>query len=137
MPDGLTFNCSMVRQADGFYEVGVRYSDTDNIDIDILAADDDMDCLLEDLVYDFIEEYLIQSAELNSKEKQESEDENVDQDAYVSQLEQLIEDLTVENNSLKTDLTVLQRRVNDAVNENQKQKDATAKYLEAWLKSLR
>ena len=135
MPEGLTFNCSMVRQPDDFYEVGLRYSDTEGIDIDILAADDDLPGLLEDLVYDFMDEYMAQYCELDSSEESESDEEVADK-AYISQLESLIEDLTYENNSLKTDLKILQRRADDAVNENQKQKDALTRYLEGWLHSL-
>ena len=140
MPQGLTFNCSMVCQPDGFYEVGVHYSDTDGIDIDILETDDDMEDLAEDLLYDFMEEYLYQRTDQSPQEEEESDEEAVDfsdyYEDYIDQLETIIEDLTYENNSLKTDLKILQRRADDAVNENQKQKESLVKYLNAWLKSL-
>ena len=69
-PKAMTFSYSLESTPDDFYEVGIHYSDTDGIEIDMLTSDDeDVYGLVEDTLYDFMEEYLAQKKSQTKKLK--------------------------------------------------------------------
>lgn len=114
---GTTMNCSLVEN-DGKYELGIKYTDSDGIDIDYTTESEDVLSLIEDAYEAIANQYEDQKRSLEEPdEKFEEESEKPQKDEYTLQLEKIIEDLTIENNSLKTDLDILQRRADDAVNE--------------------
>ena len=125
MSYGITLNCSLIQpKNESGYQMGVSIKNSDGIDIDYSIEGDDIDTMLEEAIYDIFEDYAVQTQKLEqakkakeekvkkAEEKQEAEDE------YILQLHKIIEDLTQENNSLKTDLDILQKRADDAVNKN-------------------
>ena len=138
-PKSMTFSYSLDTTADNFYEVGIHYSDTDGVDIDMLASDDELEGLIEDIMCDFMDEYYAQKDNLLEEEYEEEYDEeesDEEVEEYIADLEAMIEDLTYENNSLKTDLKILQRRADDAVNESIKQRESFVRNLQNWLDYL-
>lgn len=136
-PKAMTFSYSLESTPDDFYEVGIHYSDTDGIEIDMLTSDDeDVYGLVEDTLYDFMEEYLAQKNSLALDDCEEESDEEVEEEDYVAELEGIIDDLIYENNSLKTDIKILQRRADDAVNESIKQRESFVRNLKNWLDYL-
>lgn len=109
MPKGVTVNCSMVEQ-DGKYEIGFHYKDSDGINVEKKANGEDYESLIYDIFDDVLEDISKQQAAQKKKVEEKK-------DPYVAQLEKIIEDLTYENNSLKTDLNILQKRADEAVNK--------------------
>lgn len=122
MGKGVTINCSVVEQ-DGEYEVGFNYSDSDGLDIEANLDGDDVEEVLDELVNIIVDEYTDFLAEKTKQAEEEKESDEEAEDTYVRQLEKIIEDLTAENNSLKTDNDILQRRADDAVNNSLKEDD--------------
>ena len=114
MEKGLTISCSLNKFNDEDYELGVRYSDTDGIEIDQYQSGDNLESLLEDAIIEMAQEYYNQAAELKSDE--EAVEEEMSDTEYIAYLEQQIEQLQEERNSLAADNEILQRRADDAVN---------------------
>ena len=112
---GMTISCSMIEN-DGQYEVGFSYKDSDDIEFDETYEGDDLEDILEDLANDAVASLIEQRLGMPQEEEEKSEEE-AEKDEYTLQLEKIIEDLTAENNSLKTDVKILQRRADDAVNK--------------------
>lgn len=127
MSYGLTLNYSMVEQ-DGKYEMGFHYNDTTGIDVDKSVAGNDPEDMIYELAADVVAEITEQGQkQLEQAQKEEESKKQAEEDKYVEQLEKIIEDLTAENNSLKVDLNILQRRADDAVKESVEKKDSKKK----------
>ena len=122
---GSTMNWSMTEN-DGKYELGLRYKDSSGVDIDRNFQSDDMTSLVNDVFKAFKKEHAAQTKKIAeaaaAKEKKKSEEVEAKKkkDDYTLQLEKIIKDLTEENNSLKADNAILQRRADDAVNKKPK-----------------
>ena len=110
MSTGVTVNCSMVEQ-DGDYKIGFHYNDSKGIDIDRTVEGKDLNAMLDNLIDDIVES-------LAEQQKPKKAPQQKEKDEYTLQLEKIIKDLTYENNSLKTDLNILQKRADDATNQN-------------------
>ena len=141
---GSTMNWSMTEN-DGNYELGLRYKDSNGVDIDHNFQSDDLGLLVSDAFKTFKKEHAAQTKKITeataAKEKKKSEKvETKKKDDYTLQLEKIIEDLTEENNSLKADNIVLQRRIDDVVNKKPKSdkkanvstKDPLSDFFEFW-----
>ena len=118
MSYGLTMNCAITEQ-DGQYKMGVHFKNSDGIDIDYETQGDTPDEVIEDAFLDVFDMYNNQVQQLKQAEeakKNEEVEEKLPDNLYIKQLEEIINDLSQENESLKTDNAILQRRADDAVN---------------------
>ena len=128
MSYGITLNCSLVQPSkDDGYQMGVSIKNSDGIDIDYSIEGDDPTTMIDEAIKDIVDDYLTQWEELEQARKTKEEEEKKNQveekeDDYIKQLQEIIEDLKAENNSLKTDLNILQRRADDAVNKQMNKK---------------
>lgn len=125
---GLTINCSMVEK-DGGYSVDFNYEDTEGYEFEGSYEGDNLEEMVEDLFDDVINELLVKATEPQEEEKSEEE---VEENEYIKQLERIVQDLKNENNSLKTDINILQRRADDAVNSSKK-KTLRANYPQYYI----
>lgn len=121
---GVAMSCSLVEQ-DGSYELGVTVKNSEGIDIDYTISGDDPKQILEDAIYDILEEIYLQE---QVSEEKDSDEEVEDNDHYIAYLEKLVSDLEAENDSLKMDNEILQRRADDAVNQTMKKKERSESY---------
>lgn len=123
MSYGITLNCSLIQpNEDEDYQMGISIKNSDGIDIDYSIEGDNPATMIDEALEDIINDYLTQCKELEQTKKAKEEEELVEEDAYVKQLHKIIEDLKAENNSLKTDLDILQRRADDTVNKKMNKK---------------
>lgn len=132
MSYGITFNCSLVQPSDkDEYQMGVSIKNSDGVNINYSIEGDDPDEMMEEAIKDIVSDYLQQASkleqEMQEKEKKANKVEKKprENDEYIAQLEKIVEDLTTENNSLKTDLNILQQRADDAVNKKMNKKKDT------------
>ena len=116
---GVAMSCSLVEQ-DGSYDLGVTVKNSEGVDIDYTISGDDPKQILEDAIYDILEEIYLQE---QVDEEEDSDEEVEDDDYYIAYLEKLVSDLEAENYSLKMDNEILQRRADDAVNQAMKKKE--------------
>lgn len=115
MNKGMTINMSMVEQ-DGKYNLGFNWNSSDGFKINREISGEDPEQAIDELLGAVIEELI----EHYSKEEEIEEDKepaSEEESNYVKQLEKTIELLKKENNSLKVDKNVMQRRINNLVNE--------------------
>lgn len=143
MATGWTIKCSLVGQ-DDTYKMKFNYKDSDGINVNQEAAGNDPESVVYQLANDAIADIIKQQKVLEEKVPEEPEKKVEEpkkkveekEDNYTAQLEKIIEDLTYENNSLKTDLNILQRRADDAVNreaqKTNKKNDKVEDWFEDW-----
>lgn len=56
-PFGMNFNVSIVMNNDSDIEIGMHYTDSDDIDVDVCAEGDSLDEIISALFVDFVDEY--------------------------------------------------------------------------------
>lgn len=120
---GVVMSCSLVEQ-DGSYDLGVTVKNSEGIDIDYTISGDDPKQMLEDAICDILAEIYLQE----QVDEEDSDKEVEDDDYYIAYLEKLVSDLEAENDSLKMDNEILQRRADDAVNQAMKKKERSESY---------
>lgn len=128
MARGMKINCFLTEQ-NGDYKIDFHYGDTRGIKVNKKIRGNDPEEMVNELTQDIVQDYLTQDTKLKQiKEAEAKKQDDIEEnakvrkdDVYIAQLEKIIEDLTYENNSLKTDLDVLQKRVDDAVNQAQQE----------------
>lgn len=132
MSYGITFNCSLVQPSDkDEYQMGVSIKNSDGVNINYSIEGDDPDEMMEEAIKDIVSDYLQQASKLEQETQEKEKKANKiekkprENDEYIAQLEKIVEDLTSENNSLKTDLNILQQRADDAVNKKMNKKKDT------------
>jgi len=132
MSYGITFNCSLVQPSDkDEYQMGVSIKNSEGINIDYSIEGDDPDEMMEEAIKDIVSDYLQQASKLEQEKQEKEKKANKvekkprENDEYIAQLEKIVKDLTTENNSLKTDLNILQQRADDAVNKKMNKKKDT------------
>ena len=112
---GVTISCSMIEN-DGQYKVGFNYKDSNGLEFDNTYEGEDPEEMIEDLFDDVLNE--IVASQLEPTQEEEKSEEEVEKDAYIIELEKMIAKLQEDNKSLKTDIDILQRRADDAVNKS-------------------
>lgn len=120
MKYGCTFNCSVTKDENKDYEIGVHVKDSDGIDIDYSGKGANIDDLLEDTALKLIQDFYDQQDQIKLEKKKQEEKANkkLTDKETIEKLQKIIDDLTSENNSLKTDLSILQKRSDDFMNMN-------------------
>lgn len=113
--EGFTLSCN-ITEKDGKCVGNIDYSDTNDIFISQSVSGDDPEEILETLAHDVMEELLYQSQLMIEEEEEEESGEEVDD--YVAKLEAMVKQLQNENDSLRLDNDILQRRADDAVNKS-------------------
>lgn len=130
MAAGWKIKCSLVEQDDS-YKMRFSYKDTDGIAVSQEATGNDPEEVVYQLANDAIADIIAQQKILDEVPEEKEEEKEVKEpehdETYIAQLEKLIEDLTYENNSLKTDLDILQRRADDVVNKSIQEKEEKEK----------
>ena len=136
---GSTMNWSLTEN-DGQYELGLRYKDSNGIDIDHQIEDDDLSSLVKKVYKDFSKDYIKQAkvlkaaaaekAKKEAEKKSELEDSKPEsmEDKGYNELRAKIRQLEQENNALKINNKILQRRADDAVNEQLNKKKSNAPF---------
>lgn len=136
MATGWTIKCSLVGQ-DDTYKMKFNYKDSDGINVNQEAAGNDPESVVYQLANDAIADIIKQQKVLEEKVPEEPEKKVEEHDDnYIAQLEKIIEDLTYENNSLKTDLNILQRRADDAVNREAQKANKKNEKVEDWFEDF-
>lgn len=111
MQKACTFNCSVIKNDEDGYDIGIHYQDSDGVDLALENQGDNLLDIVEDMTTVFIQEYYNSCAEAEEEEELLfDEEEDLTDEKYIEQLEKIIEDLTIENDELKTDLNILQKR---------------------------
>ena len=108
--------CCNITNKNGVYTADIDYNDTDGVVVSQSNFGEDPEKVMETLLYDVMDELLYQSSLQENEEEEEELDEEVDD--YVAKLEAMVEKLQNENESLRLDNDILQRRADDAVNES-------------------
>ena len=129
-PQGMTINYSMVTNENGEQEIGFRYNDTDGINIDKHYTGKKEEDMLNKLCFDVLKDMEKQTAAIKEakakkaleaeKKKKATPKKAVDYDAIIEQLQKTIEDMREENQSLKLDNEVLNKRIKDSLKTQQK-----------------
>ena len=57
-PFGMNFNVSIIMNNDSDIEIGMHYTDSDDIDVDVCAEGDSLDEIISALFVDFVDEYM-------------------------------------------------------------------------------
>ena len=145
---GSTMNWSMTEN-DGKYELGLSYKDSSGVDVNHHLMADDLSSLVHQAINGFQHEYLTQRKQLAKKAEEEKkaaeqaekeelnnnsksvEDNKNKKDNYTLKLEQIIQQLQKENQSLKIDNEVLQRRTEKMMNERE-EASQKSKYQDAF-----
>lgn len=115
MDNGLAIKCTILGDEEEGYKVNFSYADTEdrNIEYDInVDKDEDLENIFWNLTEDFINDFNDQTQQLEKSKRNYNE-------TYISELEKRIKELNEENKSLKTDMSILQKRV-DTAQENVK-----------------
>lgn len=113
---GMTINCSMTQNTDDKCELGFHLQDSEGVDIDYNTEGEDLVGMIENAVEDILNEYYLQIDEIEEKaQKEETEEYNKTEDysEYIQKLEERIELLQDEVQSLRADNQILQRRADD------------------------
>lgn len=125
---GMTINYSMVTDENGQKEIGFRYNDSDGVDIDKHYTGKKEDDLLSKLCYDVVDEMQKQTAAINKakqrkmlNEKKKADNKKKNYDEIIAQLQRELKEAKEENQSLKLDNEILNKRVKDNLNTQPKQ----------------
>lgn len=116
MTKNLKVACSFVEN-DGAYEINFDYADNDGIAVKKGIKGDNPRKMLNELQQDITRDLIQQTKNLKQAKENDKSDKNVEKEDYINQLKQTVKELTQQNNSLKADLQILQRRADDAVNK--------------------
>ncbi len=148
-PKGMTINYSMITNKDGKKEIGFRYNDTEGINIDKHYEDIDEKDIFAKLYKDVIVDMSKQTLALEEAKKQKieakraeaSKKTNMTEDytQIIENLRKELENTRAELDSLKIDNEALNRRIQDRIQEEQKQKDKeVSDFLNAydWLRDI-
>ena len=132
--------CSLTEK-NGAYEMNFNYKNDKGIDIKEDIAGNDPITMAKELRDNVVAKMLKQQKQLEQakQEKEKKSDKKVEEkeDGRVAALKAKIKELTEENNSLKTDLQILQQRADDAVNQLMVQKEAEEAEEDLHLRRLR
>ena len=127
---GSTMNCSWTEN-DGKFELGYQYKDSNGVDINRNVKSNSYSDLINKTINSFKNDYINQTKKIEeAKKKSEKVEEKQDaRDAKIAQLEKKLQELIAENDSLKANNKILQRRADDAVNKtmNKKEEKASSK----------
>jgi len=107
---GITLNLVMTNDDDNC-NLKVNCDTTDGFNFDYNIMGDDLESMFEECIDDFSEEVI---KYITQKEKEEQEKPSI---PHEKELERIIQELTKENNSLKADNEVLQKRIDDVLNK--------------------
>ena len=125
---GMTINYSMVTDEKGQKEIGFRYNDSDGINIDKHYTGTKEDDLLSKLCYDVVKDMQKQTAAINNAkkkkmftEKKKADSKNKNYDEIIKQLQQELKVAKEENQSLKIDNEILNKRIQDNLNPQPKE----------------
>lgn len=120
---GSTMNVSLTEN-DGKYELGYQYKDSSGIDMNHNIKSDNYQKLISEVIQSFKTNYANQMKKLEeSKKAEETEKKQDDNSIKIAQLEKQIKELTAENDKLKINNKILQRRMDDTINQTMEKKE--------------
>ena len=108
---------------DGNYAMDFDYVDTSGNTISKTVAGNNPYKMLDQLTDEIIDE-------INSPENEPENEVDEEVDEYVAQLEAMVQELQEKNSSLERDISILQRRADDAVKDSKNEKDTDVR--SAW-----